>query len=205
MHALSERAGHRADRGNRNPCHFVLTPMAPQAQLSAVGRRCESKALISPAAAAGVLLASRATAMKRALFLLSVVLVVVGCATQAPARRHNEQLYLAVEVTQDGKRLAAPKLVGFEGKNITAERRSPGASSPDYRLVLRPEEQGSGYRVMMELELPSGHKAGKVGLLHGEERTVLLDASTELKVMLMRVDSPEFRALMTPHAAHHTI
>jgi hypothetical protein len=35
-----------------------------------------------------------------------------------------------------------------------------------------------------------------VGLLHGEERRVVLEDDTQLKLMLMRVDSPEFRALM---------
>ena len=43
---------------------------------------------------------------------------------------------------------------------------------------------------------PQGKKLGEVGLLHGEERRVRLGDATELKLMLLRVDSPEFRALM---------
>jgi hypothetical protein len=33
-------------------------------------------------------------------------------------------------------------------------------------------------------------------MVHGEERTVKFAGATELKLLLMRVDSPEFRALM---------
>ena len=138
--------------------------------------------------------------MRRSFFLgssLAVALAtLVGCASNTTTVRSAEKLYLAVEVSEGGRRVASPKLVGFEGHNVTAERRVPGASEPDYRLILHPEEQGGGYRVLLDLELPSGHRFGKIGLLHGEERTVLLDQKTELKVMLMRVDSPEFRALM---------
>ncbi len=140
--------------------------------------------------------------MARRLFLAGLVAgVLVGCVSSAQTVRAPEPLYLAVEVQEAGKRLAAPKLLGFEGKNVTAERRAPGAAEPDYRLVLHPEELGTGYRVWLELELPSGHKKGKVGLLHGEERTVLLDDTTQLKLMLMRVDSAEFRALMQARPA----
>lgn len=121
--------------------------------------------------------------------------LLVGCASNAPTRR-AEPLYLAIEVTENGKTVASPKLLGFEGKSITAERRAPGAATPDYRLILRPEEEGAGYRVLLDLDTPAGHRQTKLGLLHGEERSVLLDQTTQLKLMLMRVDSPEFRALM---------
>jgi hypothetical protein len=62
--------------------------------------------------------------------------------------------------------------------------------------VLSPKEEGQGYGVKLDLQLPSGRRLGHVGLLHGEERRVVLDRDTELKVMLMRVDSPEFKALV---------
>ena len=127
---------------------------------------------------------------------LGALAALVGCASEVKARRAPEQLYFAIEVHQDGKRIAAPKLLGFEGRNLLAEKRMPGAPNPEYRLLLHPEEKGSGYDVVLQLELPNGRRAGKIGLLHGEERRVLLDSSTELKLMLMRVDSPEFRALM---------
>ena len=146
--------------------------------------------------------------MARRFFLTAVAMVaLVGCASAVSAKRPPEQLYFSVEVHQNGKRIAAPKLLGFEGRNLLAERRLPGAPSAEYRLLLHPEESGSGYDVVLQLELPSGRRAGKIGLLHGEERRVLLDATTELKLMLMRVDSPEFRALMElrPGAARGAI
>ena len=111
---------------------------------------------------------------------LLALVVMVGCAASVPATRAPEALYLAVEVREHGQTVARPKMLGFEGKNITVERRQPNSDSPEFRLVL----------------LPSGRRLGHVGLLHGEERRVVLDENTELKVMLMRVDSPEFKALV---------
>lgn len=128
--------------------------------------------------------------------LTGLVVLAVGCASQAPATRPPEALYLAVEVQEHGKTVARPKVVGLEGRNITVERRQPDASQADYRLILMPKEEGPGYGVKLDLELPSGRRLGHVGLLHGEERRVDLGADIELKVMLMRVDSPEFKALM---------
>ena len=61
--------------------------------------------------------------------------------------------------------------------------------------------------VVLEVVLPSGRKLGEVVVLHGEERSVQLGDATELKLLLMRVDSPEFRALMQlkPGAGRGTI
>jgi len=130
------------------------------------------------------------------LMTLTVLVVAVGCAAQAPVTRAPEALYLAVEVREHGQTVARPKMLGYEGKNITVERRQPNAESADFRLVLMPKEEGQGYGVKLDLQLPSGRRLGHVGLLHGEERRVVLDQDTELKVMLMRVDSPEFKALV---------
>ena len=136
--------------------------------------------------------------MSSRLFLTSLMVLVVaaGCAAQAPSTRAPEALYLAVEVREHGQTVARPKVLGFEGKNITVERRQPNSDSPEFKLVLMPREEGQGYGVKLDLQLPSGRRLGHVGLLHGEERRVMLDADTELKVMLMRVDSPEFKALV---------
>ena len=127
---------------------------------------------------------------------LLALVVMVGCAASVPATRAPEALYLAVEVREHGQTVARPKMLGFEGKNITVERRQPNSDSPEFRLVLLPKEEGQGYGVKLDLQLPSGRRLGHVGLLHGEERRVVLDENTELKVMLMRVDSPEFKALV---------
>ena len=140
----------------------------------------------------------RSTLKRSVIFLTLIAGAIVGCATplpELPASR--QQLYFAVELTQDGHKIASPQLLGFEGKQVVAEKRSPGATQPDYRLVLRPRESGAGYKVVLEVVLPSGKKLGEMVLLHGEERSVQLDDATELKLLLMRVDSPEFRALMS--------
>jgi hypothetical protein len=126
-----------------------------------------------------------------------VGLLVGACAPKLVRPAQAEPLYMAVEVTQGGKRIGAPKLLGFSGHKVTAERRAPGALDPDYKLVMQPREAGSGYQLALELTLPDGPHSGAVKLLHGEERSVALGGDTELKVMLMRVDSDEFRALIS--------
>ena len=75
--------------------------------------------------------------------------------------------------------------------------KATSASDADYRLVLQPKEAGSGYRLGLELTLPGTAQRGELALLHGEERILKLGGQTELKVLLMRVDSDEFRALIS--------
>ena len=132
--------------------------------------------------------------------LLVCLFALVGCASQASAPRPPEALYLSVEVREHGQKVASPQVVGFEGRNIAVQH-------PKYRLLMQPKEEGQGYGVKLDLELPSGHRLGHIGLLHGEERAVRLDDGVELKVLLMRVDSPEFRALIerSPKAGQTTI
>ena len=139
----------------------------------------------------------RSTLKRGLIFLTLIAGAIVGCATPLPERASSrQQLYFALELSQDGHRLGSPQLLGFEGRQVVAEKRAPGATQPDYRLVLRPRESGAGYKVVLEVVLPSGKKLGEVVVLHGEERSVQLGDATELKLLLMRVDSPEFRALM---------
>jgi hypothetical protein len=138
--------------------------------------------------------------MKHSLIFLTLMAgTAIGCGNPAPVAEQPEsrqQLYFALELTQDGHKIGSPQLLGFEGRQVVAEKRAPGATTPDYRLVLRPRELGAGYKVVLEVVLPSGKKLGEVVVLHGEERSVQLGDATELKLLLMRVDSPEFRALM---------
>ena len=150
----------------------------------------------------------RSTLKRGLIFLTLIAGAIVGCATPLPERASSrQQLYFALELSQDGHRLGSPQLLGFEGRQVVAEKRAPGATQPDYRLVLRPTETGAGYKVVLEVMLPSGKKIGEVVVLHGEERRVQLGDATELKLLLMRVDSPEFRALMQlkPGAGRGTI
>lgn len=125
-----------------------------------------------------------------------LVFLTLGACERPPEPAHREALYLRVEVEQQGRTVAAPHLLGFEGRHIVVEKRSPNAAQPDYRLDLVPHEEGAAYLVRFELDLPAGARVGRVALLHGEERRVALDGDTQLKLMLMRVDSPEFRALV---------
>lgn len=137
--------------------------------------------------------------LRRALSLALLGLLagaVTACASQAPSARPPEKLYFAIKVEQDGRPVGAPRLLGFEGRRLFAEKWTPGAALPDYRLLLQPKEEGGGYGVSLDLELPSGRAQGRLGLLHGEERTIALDARTRLTLLVMRVDSPEFRAMM---------
>ena len=138
--------------------------------------------------------------MKRCVFLMMLAAVGSACVTHQVSGP-REQLYLAVEVEQNGVRLAAPRLVGFEGRNVIAQRQPPGALKPDYRLRLSPKlnGEGQGYTVTFDLALPSGLRHGELGLLHGEESTIRLDPQTKVTMLLMRVDSDEFRALMGQH------
>jgi hypothetical protein len=129
------------------------------------------------------------------ILLCGLMATVIGCSTGSSARVPDE-LYFKVEVEQHGKTVAAPNLLGFEGRHIIVEKRANQSVAPDYRLVLLPSERGDGYGVHFDLVLPSGHRAGTMQLLSGEERRVLLDEDTSLKLLVMRVDSPEFRALM---------
>ncbi len=122
--------------------------------------------------------------------------VVTACASSGPVTRTPDKLYFAIKVEQDGRPVGTPRLLGFEGRRLFAEKWTPGAPLPDYRLLLQPKEEGAGYGISLDLELPSGRSSGRLGLLHGEERTIALDARTKLTLMVMRVDSPEFRALM---------
>lgn len=130
----------------------------------------------------------------------SVLVVMVTACAAGSAVQSPDELYFAVKVEQNGRAVGAPRLLGFEGRRLFAEKWTPGAPLPDYRLLLQPHAEANGYGVWLDLELPSGHSSARFGLLHGEERTIDLDPQTKLTLLVMKVDSPEFRALMQ-HAA----
>jgi hypothetical protein len=99
----------------------------------------------------------------------AALVVLVGCATTPPATQ-GTQLYLAVELKEDGVVVGAPQLLGFAGKSITVERRKPGAATADYKLELSPRGDSAGYRLGVQLDVRGRHGKGELGLLHGEER-----------------------------------
>ncbi|HYH97782.1 hypothetical protein [Hyalangium sp.] len=140
--------------------------------------------------------------MNRTSLLRSVLvgLALVGLTTSlVPATAQAEPLYFALEVRREGRLVAQPKLLGETGRTLRAERRKPGATQPDYQLVLTPILEGDMYHLSLELALPELRGHSELALLHGQQRKLQLGKAPgelEVSLLLMRVDSPEFRALM---------
>jgi hypothetical protein len=135
--------------------------------------------------------------MKKAWLVL--VLVGLACVAAVPVPAQAEPLYFALEVRREGRLVAQPKLLGETGRTVRAERRKPGATEPDYRLVLTPTAEGEVFRLELDLDLPELRGHSELALLHGQERKVQLGrwpGELEVSLLLMKVDSPEFRALM---------
>ncbi len=121
-----------------------------------------------------------------------------GCASRT-ARTEEEKLYFSLEVRRQGHLVAKPKLLGESGKIARIERRQSGAALADYQLLLVPRISGGGYHLRLELCLPDAHGEAEVDLLHGQVRQLELGPKAgelQVSLMLMRVDSPEFRLLM---------
>jgi hypothetical protein len=129
-----------------------------------------------------------------------VGLALVGLTTSLlPATAEAEPLYFALEVRREGRLVAQPKLLGETGRTLRAERRKPGAPQPDYQLILTPIVEGDTYHLSLELALPELRGHSELALLHGQQRKLQLGkvpGELEVSLMLMRVNSPEFRALM---------
>lgn len=140
--------------------------------------------------------------MNRTSLLRSVLvgLALVGLTTSLmPATAEAEPLYFALEVRREGRLVAQPKLLGETGRTLRAERRKPGATQPDYQLVLTPIVEGGLYHLSLELSLPELRGHSELALLHGQQRKLQLGkvpGELEVSLLLMKVDSPEFRALM---------
>lgn len=132
--------------------------------------------------------------------LLALVFLTAACAS-VPSPKVGERVYLALELRQAGRLVAKPKLLGETGRVVRAERRQPGNDVSDYRLVLTPTQPAKDgpFELEVSLELPQARGHSKLSLLHGEERRLDLGAKPgdlEMTLLLMRVDSPEFRSLM---------
>jgi len=124
-------------------------------------------------------------------------LLALVCAV-LPTQVRAEFLYLHVEVRQEGKLVAKPHLLGETGKSLHAVRRAPGAQEADYSLRLTPSVEGDHYALQLGVEVRGEHGKSRVELGHGQRRQVQLEGGKQLEVsvLLMRVDSPEFRAYM---------
>ena len=140
----------------------------------------------------------RSILIKKAWLGLALLLG-LACVGAAPTPAQAEPLYFALEVRREGRLVAQPTLLGETGRTVRAERRKPGATEPDYRLVLTPTAEGETFRLELDLALPELRGHSRLALLHGQERKVQLGrwpGELEVSLLLMRVDSPEFRALM---------
>lgn len=108
-------------------------------------------------------------------------------------------LYYSLEIRRGGQLVAKPKLLGESGKSVRAERRQPGAQVFDYRLVVQAQPEGRQYRVSLDVTLPGSEGHTELLAEHAQVRRLELGAQPgdlQVSFTLMRVDSPEFRALM---------
>jgi hypothetical protein len=128
-----------------------------------------------------------------------LVWVVLGCSAPARTQVRGEPLYLAVEVYRGEQLVGRPKVLGEAGRKVVALRRADPSLPADYRLSLLPVPDGEGYRVEVDVELPDGAGHSLLWLEHGEQKRVVLGpgpSPLSLSLLVMKVDSPEFRALM---------
>ncbi|MHB8877730.1 MAG: hypothetical protein ACYC8T_28905 [Myxococcaceae bacterium] len=139
-------------------------------------------------------------------WLALIFLPLLACASQQHAAA-PQKLYFAVELRHDGQVVGKPKLLGETGGKILVERRAPGAASADYQLSLAPSDDGHGsFGLDLDVKLPGARGHSKLELLHGEERKLELGqrpGDLQVTLLLMRVDSTEFRALMNLAAPPH--
>src|SRR5262249_53978168 len=117
-----------------------------------------------------------------------------------------------LEIRREGRLLAMPQFLGEAGKVLRAERRPPGASVPDYRLEISPfQATEHRFHLKLAVAVPGQHGSSQLQIAHGEVRKLELGTrkgDLEVKLLLMKVDSPEFRALMklsNRDAGHDTI
>ncbi len=140
--------------------------------------------------------------MNRTSLVRSVIvgLALVGLTSSlVPATAQAEPLYFALEVRREGHLVAQPRLLGETGRTLRAERRKPGASQPDYQLILTPIVEGNTYHLSLELALPELRGHSELAMQHGQQKKLQLGkvpGALEVSLLLMKVDSPEFRALM---------
>lgn len=100
--------------------------------------------------------------------VVALGVLALGCTSSTATSRAPEQLYLKVEVQQGGKTVAAPNLLGFEGRHIIVEKRAPKAAAFDYRLVLTPKEEGLAMGWATTWSCPAIASAGALGCSMGK-------------------------------------
>ncbi len=133
--------------------------------------------------------------MRRTWVVVVLLLAASGVAA-APRPTDDERLYFAVELRRDGSKLAAPRLIGLAGHHVHVERRGVGQRAPAYRLLLATKPKPGAYEVTFDVELAGQRYDRTVTLEHGEEAELRWRDGLQATLLLMRVDSAEFRALM---------
>ncbi len=125
--------------------------------------------------------------MHRRFFLIFAGTALAGALTACLPReaKDPDQLYFAVEVTEGGSKVGAPKLVGFANHEVSVEKRPSQNAEPEYQLLMVPREEKGGYELSFKLWLPSGWKEGRMKLAHGEEAMIAMGDGIEFKVLLM--------------------
>lgn len=139
---------------------------------------------------------------KRAWVVVVVALsaAISACSGLLAQNNEPEQLFFAMRIEDEGRLLARPNLLGETGHKLSMRLLDP--ERPELTrlaLELLPERQGEGYRIQLGVAAAghAGPQVGALALLHGEERKLVLkgpDRPIEVTLMLMRVDSPEFKA-----------
>src|SRR6266852_745280 len=86
----------------------------------------------------------------RGYLIVVAALFAAGCTGSRPAPS-TEKLYFSLEIRQEGKVVAQPKLLGQMDKVAFVERRQPGAAIPDYRLRLLPTWQRDHFQIALDL------------------------------------------------------
>jgi hypothetical protein len=139
-----------------------------------------------------------------ALLIITGIAIALGCMA-IRSKPSDERLYLALQIEDSaGEIIARPRLLGEAGRPLSMMLRDP--AHPDLarlELELKPERAGDAYRIQMTVALPgqAGQGSGELSLAHGEERCLQLDGwgaacPLSVKLLLMRVDSPEFEAFV---------
>jgi hypothetical protein len=125
-------------------------------------------------------------------------------ASEPAASLDGTPLYFKLEIRRDGRLIAMPQFLGEAGRVLRAERRPPGAAVSDYRLVISPFQAGERrFHLKLDVAVPGRQGSSELQIDHGEVRRLELGprkGDLEVKLLLMKVDSPEFRALMKLNA-----
>lgn len=150
--------------------------------------------------------------MRRLLLMIAALSSSAVWASPPVGEGESKPLYFALELKKDGRVVGSPKLLGMEGKSLRVEKRRPNADAYDYRVVLYPTPVGDRYDVALDVAVPGMPMCHyDLQLNHGQVQKFAVgpkQALLEVELTLLRVDSPEFRALMqldAPSAAKKSI